>query len=160
MSANTSLFTVPVRSYDLVFVSVLESPRPCVLRAKVERIYSCRHGIKREDLGSEIEFYSGPATWGNSPLQVGERALLFIKKRSGIFNEYPWHGHMIWEKTDGEHYVSVHCPDLGLRGDLPAAVKAASHQHPTRRNYSLVKFDVLEDYLEELIRSVERDCEK
>lgn len=158
MSAQKSLFSVQVQSHDLVFVSVLESSRPCVYRAKVEHVYSCRHGITQGDLGSELEFHCGPMTWGNTALQVGERGLLFVKKRSGIFNEYPWHGHMVWEKIDDEPYLSVHCSELWLRDDVPASVKAASRQHPNKRNHSLVRFDVLEAYLNELIKDVECDC--
>ena len=160
MSAQQSLFSVQVKSYDLLFVSVLEASRPCVYRAKLEYVYSCRHGIERESLGSEFEFHCGPMSWGNTAMQVGERGLLFVRKRSGIFNEYPWHGHMVLEKIDDELYCSVHCPELWLRNDLPVVVKAASRQHPSKRNHSLVRFDVLEAYLNALIADVERDNDK
>lgn len=151
MNVCESLYSAAVRMHDLVFVSVIDSPSPHVLRAKIEQIYSCGKGITPDRLGTEFEFYSGPATWGNVPLQIGERALLFVHQVAGVFNEYPWRGHMVLEEIDGESYAWVQMPELWLRDDLPEAVKAAAGPHPTRRNASIVRFSVLERYLKELI---------
>lgn len=155
MKAPQTHFFAQVESHDLVLVSVMDSPRPHVFRAKVEHIYSCRKGIMPEHLGADIEFYSGPTSWGNVPLNIGERALLFVRKLSGVLNEYPWHGHMVLMEMDDELYASVQTPELWLRDDLPATVKAVSRSDPTRRNCSLVRFDALETYLKELIGGIE-----
>lgn len=125
-------------------------------RAKIEQIYSCGKGITPDRLGTEFEFYSGPATWGNVPLQIGERALLFVHQVSGVFNEYPWRGHMVLEEIDGESYARLQIPELWLRDDLPEAVKAAAAPHPTRRNASIVRFGALENYLKGLIEKAVR----
>ena len=90
---------------------------------------------------------------GNVPLQIGERALLFVHQVAGVFNEYPWRGHMVLEEIDGESYAWVQMPELWLRDDLPEAVKAAAGPHPTRRNASIVRFSVLERYLKEPSRN-------
>ncbi|OXJ00059.1 hypothetical protein CFB41_12735 [Burkholderia sp. AU33803] len=151
MNVSESLYSAAVRMHDLVFVSVVDSPSPHVLRAKIEQIYSCGKGITPDHLGTEFEFYSGPATWGNVSLQIGERALLFVHQVSGVFNEYPWRGHMVLEEIDGESYARLQMPELWLRDDLPEAVKAAAGPHPTRRNASIVRFSVFESYLKGLI---------
>ncbi|MBN3844474.1 hypothetical protein [Burkholderia sp. Ac-20349] len=148
---------MPVNSHDLVAVSVIDSPSPHVLRATVQHIYSCRHGITPDHLGTVLQFYSGPMTWGNLALEVGECGLLFVHKVSGIFNEYPWRGHMVLEEVDGERYARLQYADVWLRPNLPEAVRAASYAHPTRRNHSLVRFDVLEAYLKALIENVDRN---
>ncbi|NTX48138.1 hypothetical protein HT749_32620 [Burkholderia cepacia] len=83
--------------------------------------------------------------------------LLFVHEVSGIFNEYPWRGHMVLEEVDGERYAPLQFPEVWLRPDLPEAVKAASRAHPTRRNHSLVRFDVLEAHLKALIENVDRN---
>ncbi len=142
-------------SHDLVIVLVTGSPRPHVFRANVERIYTCRKGITPENLGSEIEFFSGPMSWGNVPLQVGERALLFVRNLSGMLNEYPWRGHMVLEEIGGELCALLQFPELWLQEDLPMAVRQAARPRPSKSNWSIVRFDVLEAYLKELIEVAE-----
>ncbi|MCA7900535.1 hypothetical protein LGM39_14235 [Burkholderia cepacia] len=153
---SESLYSVAAGMHDLVVVSVIDSPSPHVFRAKIEQIYSCGKGITPDRLGTEFEFYSGPATWGNVPLQIEERALLFVHQVSGVFNEYPWRGHMVLEEIDGESYARLQIPELWLRDDLPEAVKAAAAPHPTRRNASIVRFGALENYLKGLIEKAVR----
>lgn len=151
MSEQKGLYTVAAESYDLVLVSVIDSPSPHVFRANVERIYSSGKGIALEKLGAEIMFTSGPPTWGNVALQVGERALIFVREQAGALNEYPWRGHMVLEDMDGDLGARLHVPEMWLRDDLPEAVKAAASQHPAWRNASIIKFSVLESYLKDLI---------
>ncbi|NHV29405.1 hypothetical protein [Burkholderia sp. D-99] len=151
MSEKTGLYAVAAEQYDLVLVSVLDSPRPQVFRAQVEHLYSTGKGIAPDHLGAELEFVGGPPTWGNVPLQVGERALMFVSARSGSFGEYPWRGHMVLEEIAGGTYTRLHIPEMWLRDDLPVDVRAAASPHPTRRNASIVRFSVLERYLSDLI---------
>ncbi|HHL4081303.1 hypothetical protein [Burkholderia sola] len=151
MSEKKGLYTVAAESYDLVLVSVIDSPSPHVFRAKVECVYSSGKGITPDNRGAEIVFNGGPPTWGNVALQAGERALLFVRAQAGALNEYPSRGHMVLEDMDGELGARLHVPELWLREDVPEAVKAAASQHPTWRNASIVKFSVLESYLKSLI---------
>ena len=155
MSMGRQFLSEKLASHDLVIVLITGAPRPHVFRANVERIYTCRKGITPEHLGSEIEFYSGPASWGNVPLRVGERALLFVRNLSGILNEYPWRGHMVLEETDGELYASLQFPEVWLREDVPTSVRQAARPHPAKGNWSIVRFDTLEEYLRELIEAAE-----
>jgi hypothetical protein len=155
MSTQRKFLAEKVASHDLAVVVVTGSSRPHVLRAKVEHIYSCRKGITPENLGSEIEFFSGPESWGNVPLQVGERALLFVRNLSGMLNEYPWRGHMVLEEIGGELYALLQFPELWLREDLPMAMREVARQHPAKRNWSIIRFEVLEAYLKEVIEGAE-----
>ncbi|HIH2745572.1 hypothetical protein L3V59_13910 [Burkholderia aenigmatica] len=151
MSEKKGLYAVAAEQYDLVLVSVLDSPRPHVFRARVERVYSVGKGIAPDHLGAEIEFVGGPPTWGNVPLEVGERALMFVRTLSGLFHEHAWRGHMVLEEIAGGTYARLHIPEMWLRDELPVDVRAASSPHPTRRNASIVRFSVLERYLSDLI---------
>ncbi|ALX11142.1 hypothetical protein P350_06065 [Burkholderia cepacia JBK9] len=151
MSEKKDFYTVAAESFDLVLASVVDAPGPQVFRAKVERIYSSGKGITPDLLGAEITFTGGPPTWGNVALQVGERALMFVRVQASGLNEYPWCGHMVLEDMDGELGARLHVSELWLRDDFPEAVKAAASQHPTWRNASIVKFSVLESYLKGLI---------
>ena len=153
METPKPLFSVAANMHDLVIVSVIDSPSPHLLRAKVERIYSCRRGITPDHLGATIEFYRGPTTWGNIGLEPGDRALLFVGKRSDVFNEYPWRGHMWLEDLDSEPCATVKIEELWLRDDLPESVKAASRPHPTKRNHSVIRFVEWEAYLKTLIEA-------
>ncbi|VWB53920.1 hypothetical protein BLA13014_02364 [Burkholderia aenigmatica] len=151
MNEKQGLYTVAAETFDLVLIAVLDSPRPQVFRAKVERIYSTGKCITQDHLGAEIEFVGGPPTWGNVPLQVGERALMFVRALSGSFHEYPRCGHMVLEEIAGGTYTRLHVPEMWLRDDLPVDVRAAASPHPTWRNASIVRFSVLERYLSDLI---------
>ncbi|KWC88874.1 hypothetical protein LGN20_25545 [Burkholderia cepacia] len=151
MTEKGNLYAVAVETFDLVLVSVIDSPGPQIFRAKVERIYSSGKSITPDRLGAVIEFCGGPPTWGNVPLQAGECALMFVRVQAGMLHEYPWRGHMVLEEMDGESYARLQIPELWLRDDLPGAVKAATRPHPTRRNASIVRLGVLEHYLMDLI---------
>lgn len=151
MSEKKGPYAIAAEQYDLVRVSVVDSPRPQVFHAKVEYIYSAGKGITQDHLGAELEFVGGPPTWGNVPLEVGERALMFVSARAGLFGEYPWHGHMVLEDIAGGTYARLQIPEMWLRDDLPVEVRAAASPHPTRRNASIVRFSVLERYLSDLV---------
>lgn len=143
-------------SHDLVTVSVTSAPRLHVLKGKIERIFSCRNGIALEHLGTEIEFVRGPISWGNTSLEINDRALLFVRSRAYIFHEYPWRGHMVLEDIDGELCAILNFPQLWLREDLPIAVRTRCHQHPSKKNQSFVPFHIIEGYLTDLIADTHR----
>ena len=144
-----------LRTHDLVVVSILDAPRFQVLRTRVERIYSCRNGIALEHLESEIEFLSAPSTWGNEPLQVTERAMLFVRLDSDGFNEYVWRGHLVLAEFDGVQCATIPFPEVWMDEDLPLAVRTTARQHPTNNARSIVNLDALNAHLSELLKAHE-----
>jgi|GEM_PF-1276672 len=140
-------------TYDLVMIQVVSSPRPQVLRAKLERIYSARKGIDFGCLGAEIEFIHSPANWGSVVLEVGEKAFLFVSLISGKLYEAPWHGHMVVEAVDGTMYAIFPSRELWLSEQVPEKIRVNSRQDPKRSYATMVRFDVMEAYLQSLIEN-------
>ncbi|NWD72290.1 hypothetical protein HX870_32275 [Pseudomonas gingeri] len=154
MSDELGLLFDKVARYDLVFVKVVDAPRPQVLRAKVERIYTSRKGIYDSSLGSEIEFVRSGGTWGDVALNVGDQAILFVKLISGELYEDAWRGHMVVEEIEGELYAIFHHKELWLSESIPSSIVVHSRQDPKRSYATAIRFDVMEAYLLSLIEEV------
>jgi hypothetical protein len=142
-----------VGSHDLIRVSVVGSQRPQLLRAVVRRIYSARRGVDPRCFGEEIEFVRSPGHWGDVVLTVGDEALLFVASISDQLYEDPWHGHMLIDDVDGDEYASFPSRELWLRDDIPVSIRSSSRQDPKRPYATLIRLDVMEAYLGELISS-------
>ena len=156
MSEELGLLFDKVERYDLVFVEIVDAPRPQVLRAKVERIYTSRKGIDDASLGSEIEFVRSGGTWGDVVLIVGDRAILFVKSISGELYEDAWRGHMVVEDIEGAPYAIFHHKELWLGEGVPSSIRAHSRQDPKRSYATAIRFDVMEAYLLSLIEKIEQ----
>ncbi len=144
-----------INNYDLITIFVTGAPRIQNFVATVEHIYSCCHGITAAHLGLNIEFVGGTTAWGNSPLEIGQRAFLFIRDLDGVFYECHWRGHMVIELMGTERYAVLQFPNLWLREDLPLEVRSKAEPHPTEKNMSIVPFTVMETYLKSLIQETE-----
>jgi hypothetical protein len=140
-----------VLKHDLVLAQVTSAPRPQVLRAKIERIYSTGKGIVYGFLNSEVEFVRSGGTWGDVALKVGEQALLFVASVSGKLYEDVWHGHMVVEDIEGSLYAIYPRKELWLSEDIPTLIRVASRQDPKRSYATAIRFDVMEEYLISLI---------
>src|SRR5450830_1267092 len=156
MSEELSFLSDKVERYDFVLVRVVGAPRPQVLRAEVERIYTSRKGIDDTSLGSEIEFVRSGGTWGDVALIVGDRAILFVKSISGELYEDAWRGHMVVEDIEGAPYAIFHHKELWLGEGVPSSIRAHSRQDPKRSYATAIRFDVMEAYLLSLIEKIEQ----
>ena len=92
------------RCRDLVLLQLVAAPLPQVARGKVERVYSARHGIDQTLQRKELNFVCAPDHWGQTKLQPGERALVFLSTISGKLYEDPWRGHIVIEVIDGVQF--------------------------------------------------------
>ena len=155
MSSSQRFLSRKVESHDLILLHVVSSPSPQVLRAKVERIYSVRRGIDLKCLEKEIEFVRSPGSWGDVALEVGERALVFISIVSDKYYEDAWRGHMIVEEKNGNLFAIYQHKELWLCEDVPEMIRACSEQDTKRPFATAIRFEVLEDYLIDLIASTD-----
>jgi hypothetical protein len=135
---------------DLVLVDVVSSPKKQLLSAKVSRVYSTGFGVVPGMLGAEVEFMTSPG-WGNPELNVGDRAIVFLRKHSGGFWQDNWWGHFLLEEIDGGRYGVFEVENLWLQENIPSEVRACTVQDPKRAWASAIRFDVLEEYLEALV---------
>ncbi|MNM75531.1 hypothetical protein D3C81_873220 [compost metagenome] len=153
MSPTRGFLAEKVENYDLVLLHVVSSPRPQVLRATVERIYSARNGIDQGYIGKEIEFVRSPGNWGDAALEVGERALVFISIVSDEFYEDAWRGHMIVEEIQGDLFAIYQHRELWLCEEVPEMIRACSQQDPKRPYATAIRLGMLEAYLIDLVES-------
>ncbi|APC15421.1 hypothetical protein BLL42_06655 [Pseudomonas frederiksbergensis] len=156
MSRELSFLFDKVARHDLVLVNVVDAPRPQILRAKVERIYTTGKGIDSASLGSEIEFVRSGGSWGDVALAVGDKALLFVKLISGKLYEDAWHGHMVVEEIEGDLYAIFQHKELWLSEDVPSSIRECSRQDPKRPYATAIRFDIMETYLLSLIEGIEQ----
>lgn len=155
MSSSQRFLSGKIESRDLILLHVVSSPNPQVLRARVERIYSARKGIDQKCLGKEIEFVRSPGNWGDVALEVGERALVFISIVSDKFYEDAWRGHMIVEEIKGKLFAIYQHKELWLCEEIPDIIKACSEQDTKRPYATAIQFEILENYLIDLIENTE-----
>ncbi|KAB8053541.1 hypothetical protein GCN74_25270 [Janthinobacterium sp. FT14W] len=153
MSPARGFLAEKVENHDLVLLHVVSSPRPQVLRATIQRIYSAKRGIDQRYIGKEIEFVRSPGNWGDVALEVGERALVFISMVSDRFYEDTWRGHMIIEEIQGDLFAIYQHRELWLCEEVPEAIRACSQQDPKRPYATAILFGILEAYLIELIEN-------
>jgi hypothetical protein len=145
---NATVFLLnKVESYDLALVKIVGVPGPQVLRAFVEKIYTAKKGMSLNFLGKEIDFVSSPGHWGNVALNVGDRAIVFLKSITGQLYEDPWKGHLILEDIDGVTYASFQERELWLRDEVPDTIRINSRQDPLRSYATAIRFDIFEKYL-------------
>ncbi|GLU34489.1 hypothetical protein WKR88_20555 [Trinickia caryophylli] len=156
MSGTKHFLSDKVSNCDPVMVEILGAPRPQCFRARVTRIYAARKGVDAASLGSEIEFVGSPAHWGQSPLAVGNTALVFLKSVSGKLYEEAWHGHLFVEPIDGTTYAIFQQRELWSSTDVPASLRDCARQDPKRPNASAVRLDAVEAYLQALIAQTDR----
>jgi hypothetical protein len=155
-SGEYAFFYDAAASSDLILIRVVGSPRPQVLRAKVDKIYSARKGVSADCLGAEIEFIGAPGHWGQETLEIGEKALVFVTEIfSGKLYEYAWRGHMVVEEIDGSSYASFQSPELWANENVPPEIRSNSRQDPRRSYRTAILFDVVETYLQNLIRKID-----
>ncbi len=160
MSEELGFLSEKVARYDLVFVKIVDAPRPQVLRAKIEKIYTTGKGIYSTLLGSEVEFVRSGGRWGDMALIVGDQAILFVKSIFGELYEDAWRGHMVVEEIEGASYAIFQYKELWLREDIPSSIRACSRQDPKRPYATAIRFDVMEAYLLSLIDKVNADSKK
>ncbi|MEV7117337.1 hypothetical protein [Kitasatospora griseola] len=140
-----------VERNDLIRVAVTGSPAGQQFTAIVEEVYSAR--VFRAEAGSEIRFVGKPPHWGQRPLVVGRRALLFVSRISGRWYEDAWEGDLPIEEIDGSEYALhrvAHERVLAFDG-LPDALRAGSRPHPTLPITTCFELAALERHLTGLI---------
>ena len=152
MTTKGKFLAEKVASRDLVLLRVVGSPDRQVLRAKIEKIYSARHGIEGKRVGEELDFVCSAGTWGDVPLAQGERSLVFLYAHNGKFYEDPWRGHLIVEDIAGQTYGIYPHKQLWLAPDVPDEIKSHAIPDPARAQASAIVFTALESYLAGLIR--------
>jgi hypothetical protein len=142
-----------VSDHDTVLLEVKSEPQPQSLRAKLLRVYSGGRGLGGARAGDEIEFVHGPSTWGNTAMQVGEKAVVFLRPISGRLYEHCWRGHMLIE--DIAEIPHAIFPHLGVTTD-PASFASRAVQDPKRPYARAIPLAELEAYLLDLIARVEK----
>lgn len=140
-----------VAQYDLVLLRVLGEPASQVLQAKVEKVYSARKGITNELCGNVIEFVRAPGNWGDIPMQIGDRALVFMSAVSGKLYQDPWRGHLLLEDIDDDLFAIYQYKELWLSEEIPEEIMVRTQQDPRRPYASAILFNTLESYLQALI---------
>jgi hypothetical protein len=147
MSEKLGFLFEKVARHDLIFVKIVDAPRPQVLRARIDRIYTTGKGVESNFRGSEIEFVRSGGTWGDVALVVGDQAIVFVKSISGELYEDAWRGHMVVEEIEGAPYAIFQCKELWLREDIPPSIRTCSRQDPKRSYATAIRFDAMEAYL-------------
>ncbi|GAA2799090.1 hypothetical protein GCM10010441_25140 [Kitasatospora paracochleata] len=143
-----------VERNDLLRLTVTGKPAPQHFTALVEEVYSSRVFDGRA--GSEIRFVGKPAHWGQRPLEVGGRALVFVSRISGRWYEDAWEGDLPIEEIDGVEYALhrvAHERVLGFEG-LPEALRRSCRPHPTLPITTCFDLAALEAHLNRLIDQV------
>lgn len=153
MKIDNSFLEDKVAMYDLVLVEVVGNPKPQVLEAKVNQIYSSRKGIKADFLNSKIEFIHSPENWGSVALKVGQRALLFVSDIAGKLYEGGWQSHMVIDEIEGDLYAIYNHPKLWVHSDVPKMIKDGARQDPKNSNATAIPFASIESYLKNLIKT-------
>ena len=140
-----------ILNYDVMLARITGEPAPQHLRAKVEKIYLARKGLKYSMLGKEIEFVGAPPSWGFMPLKTGDRGIVFVGKTQGSLYEDFCLGHMWIEEIEGEAYASFRVEKMWERSDLSDEFSRQARPDPKRSYASAVPFKIVENYLIELI---------
>lgn len=152
MSEEGPFLITKVTDYDTVLLDVKSEPEPQSLRAKLLKVYSSGKCLGGAHPGDEIEFVHGPSTWGNTAMQVGERAIVFLRPISGRLYENSWRGHMLIEDISGVPHAIF--PHLKVSTD-PASFASRAVQDPKRPHARAIPLAELETYLLDLIAKVE-----
>lgn len=135
---------------DACLIQVIDQMGEQTVRARVDKVYTDGKATSTVMHDGQIEFVHAPDTWGNPPLQPGERAIVFVGPIMGRLYEAPWHGHLLIEQIDGTPVAVFPVENLSQDPDLPTHISSATTVHPTRPTQSAIRFDMLEHYLVEL----------
>jgi len=135
---------------DAVLLEVRSAPAPQHRLAHVLEIFSTSHGLSAGMKSTDISFIHAPSTWGNTPIKVGETALVFLRSISGKLYECAWDGHFLLEHHDGQRFIVYKFPQLWLHDEIPASLREYIRQDPQRPQASLVQLDALIRYLHSL----------
>lgn len=136
-----------IKNYDAVFARVDERLAGQHFIINVERVYSNRQGGESVRAGVDIEMVSAPPVFGSPTLEVGDRAIIFIKPHLDVFYEHSWLGHFLIEEIDGRLYAIYKVENMWNRSDIPMEIRNASRPDPKRPHSSAIKLDALEGYL-------------
>ncbi|MFI9330068.1 hypothetical protein ACIGZJ_21275 [Kitasatospora sp. NPDC052868] len=143
-----------VKRNALIRVAITGAPAAQQFTAIVEEVYSARDFEAR--VGSEIRFVGKPPHWGQRSLAVGQRALLFIRRISGMWYEDAWEGDLPIEEIDGAEYALYRAAyERVLTFDsLPDSLKVGCRPHPTLPMTTCFNLATLEFHLNSLIDRV------
>lgn len=155
MSETKAFLSEHVANNDLVIAEILGEPQPQSYTAKLKKIYTARKGVKTIWLGSDIDFVGGIGTWGQETLNVGETAVIFLRSISGQLYESSWRGHMVIEEINGVSYAVFQYKELWLSKYVSESLRVHAQQDPKRSYASVIRFDVLEAYLLDLIKQAD-----
>lgn len=120
-------------------------------KAQIEKIYSTNKLTKKVTIGETIEFI-GCGTGCLEKLRTGDRAFVFISTHYDVFYEHAWCGHLILEEEEGVLYAKYQQSELWLKDYIPAIIRENARQDPRRSYSTAIKFDVIEQYLIDLVR--------
>lgn len=157
---DSTFMAKEVRNHDLIEVEMLQRGRAWFdLRARICKIYTARKGISMDMLGHRLEFISRPGGWGMETLQLGEQALLFVHydESRKKFYEPVGYGHMVIKPVEGTKCALFPREGLSRKRDLPDNIRSAILPVFTSANSTPVKFEVMENYLIDLIKQVDGD---
>jgi hypothetical protein len=90
-----------VANNDLVLCRIVQRVGPQALRAVIEQTRRVGQKLPLQP-GMALDFVHAPGTWGAVPLQVGDRALLFVRLVQDDVYEESHHGHWILMPHNGE----------------------------------------------------------
>ncbi|MFH6994528.1 hypothetical protein [Flavobacterium sp. FlaQc-48] len=122
-------------------------------KAQIEKIYSTNNKLTQKiNVGKTIEFMGCGNSWGREILQTGDRAFIFISTICDTFYEHSSFGHLILEEEEGVLYAKYQQSELWLKDHIPAIIRENARQDPRRSYSTAIKFDVIEQYLIDLVR--------
>jgi len=158
-----------LRSSDLVLAQVTNVGRNEYSTLELGRMYRVKYlfrqryfmeGVKR------LDFVRGGSTFGDVPNFEGEIGFLFLSNLNERVYQCHWQGHIPIERYDGELWCVLYNVRLWLDMDVPQVIldnyKPSHHRLDKDGNSldSLVRFEVLEAYLMELIAELDqKPCE-
>jgi len=150
--------------YDMVLARVSKYAQQSGV-IELGKIYRTRYLFKNRYFAQGIkllDFIGGGSVYGDVSNHSGEIGLLFLSNHHDSVTQRTWQGHIPIERYDGELWCVLYNVRLWLDTDVPQVIldnyKPSVHRLDKDGNSldSLVRFEVLEAYLMELITELDQ----
>lgn len=157
-----------IELYDMVLARVLKYVQQSGV-IELGKIYRTKHLFKHRYFSqgiTQLDFIGGGSVYGDVPNHSGEVGLLFLCNHHDTVTQRTWQGHIPIERYDGELWCVLYNVRLWLDMDAPQVILENYKPSPYRLDKdgnfldSLVRFEVLETYLMEMIVELDqKPCE-
>lgn len=90
MSAGNGFLSDKLATHDAALVRIVAARAPQQLRARLLTLYSARRALAGLAPQAQIEFVHAGSSWGNTPMALGELAIVFLTTIAGHLYEAAW----------------------------------------------------------------------